>query len=143
MKIVALAALFLIAVGGCQAAPRPNPASLAPGGPQMVYELRTYTAHEGRLEDLQRRFRDHTLRFFERHGMTNIGYWVPDDPELSGSTLMYVIAHADRAAATRNWEAFRADPEWLAARAASEVDGPLVLRVESVFLNPTDYSPLK
>lgn len=109
----------------------------------MVYELRTYTAHDGRLADLERRFRDHTTRIFARYGMDNIGYWIPDDSARAHNTLIYIISHADRETAANNWSAFRADPEWVEARAASEENGPLVLRVESVFLNPTDYSPLK
>ena len=108
-----------------------------------VFEMRTYTAPPGKLDDLHRRFQDHTMRFFERHGMTNIGYWVPQDPERSSNTLVYLLAYPSRAAAESAWEAFRADPEWVAAKAASEVDGLLVENVESVFLDPTTYSPIK
>lgn len=108
-----------------------------------VYEIRTYTAHPGKLEDLHRRFRDHTMRLFERHGMTNIAYWVPRDPERSSNTLVYVLAYPSREFADSAWAAFRADPEWVAAKAASEENGLLVERVESVFLDPTSYSPMK
>lgn len=107
-----------------------------------VFEIRTYTTHEGKLDDLHRRFRDHTTRLFEKHGMTNVGYWVPQD-ERSENTLIYVLAYPSRDFATAAWAAFRADPEWVTARAASEEAGPIVLGVESVFMDPVDYSPMK
>lgn len=108
-----------------------------------IFEIRTYTTHPGKLEDLHRRFRDHTMRLFERHGMTNIGYWVPQDAERSSNTLVYILAYPSRAVADSAWVAFRADPEWQAAKAASEADGPIVERVESVFLDPATYSPIR
>ena len=109
-----------------------------------VFELRTYTTNEGKLPALQARFRDHTTKLFTKHGMTNIGYWTPQDPKLSQTTLIYVIAHASREAATKSWAAFRADPVWQKAAAASEVDGKILARSpESVFMDPTDYSPIK
>lgn len=108
-----------------------------------VFEIRTYTTYEGKLPDLHRRFRDHTIRLFEKHGITSIGYWVPREGETAGNTLTYILAYPSREAAQERWEAFRADPEWQAARAASEANGPIVQRVESVFLDPTDYSPIK
>jgi hypothetical protein len=117
------------------------PAQAAAEG--RVFELRTYTTHEGRLDALQRRFRDHTLRLFEKHGMTNVGYWVPHDTARSNNTLVYILAHPSREAARRSWQAFSADPEWRRVRAESEADGAIVLRVESVFLDATDYSPIR
>ena len=108
-----------------------------------VFEMRTYTAYPGKLEDLHSRFRDHTTRLFEKHGMTNIGYWVPQDPERSQNTIIYILAYPSREFATEAWDAFRADPEWVAAKAASEEDGLLVERVESVFMDPVDYSKIK
>jgi hypothetical protein len=109
-----------------------------------VYEMRTYTAPDGKLEALKTRFRDHTVRLFERHGITNIGYWTPADAPLSANTLVYIIAHDSREAAKKNWAAFNADPEWQKARTASMVDGQsLTTKVESVFLNPVDFSKLK
>ena len=118
----------------------------APAGPAMsnqVYELRTYTAYPGKLEALHTRFRDHTMRLFERHGMTNVGYWSPQDAPLAENTLVYLLAYPSREFATEAWTAFRADPEWVEAKAASEVDGLLVENVQSIFLDPTDYSPVK
>ena len=109
-----------------------------------VFELRTYTAGPGKLAALHSRFRDHTLRLFEKHGMQNIGYWVPADPPNSENTLTYIIAHKDREAAKASWAAFGADPEWQKVRKESMADGvSLTTKVESVFLNPTDYSPMK
>ena len=103
------------------------------------FELRTYHASEGKLDALNARFRDHTMALFEKHGMSNVGYWVPQ--ENTGQTLVYLLAYPDRAAREVSWKAFLADPVWLAAKAESEKDGKLVAKVESLFLNLTDYSP--
>ena len=108
-----------------------------------VYELRTYTCHEGKLEALKARFRDHTIQIFKRHGMESLGYWVPQDPEKSNNTLIYILVHPSLEAAQKNWAAFRADPEWIKVRAESEVNGPITTKTESVFMNPTDFSQLK
>jgi hypothetical protein len=108
-----------------------------------VFELRTYTTKEGKLNDLIARFRDHTVKLFEKHGMQNIGYWVPEDEPRSKNTLIYVLAHKSRAAAQASWDAFRKDPDWVKARTASEAAGPIVDKVESVFMDPADFSKLK
>ena len=108
-----------------------------------VYELRVYHAYEGKLEDLLRRFRDHTTKLFEKHGIKNVAYWTPTDEPLKGKTLIYILAHPSREAATANWKAFQDDPEWKAAKDASEKDGKIVDKVDSQFLLPTDYSPIK
>ena len=108
-----------------------------------VFEMRTYTAAPGKFPALQTRFRDHTLRIFEKHGMQNIGYWIPADPPNSENTLTYIIAHKDRESAKKSWAEFGADPEWQKVRTESQKDGSLTVKVESVFLNPTDYSPIK
>lgn len=105
-----------------------------------VFELRTYTSHEGKLDDVVARFRNHTTKLFEKHGMTNVGYWVPREQP---NTLIYVLAHANRDAATKSWDAFRKDPDWIAARTASEANGALVAKVVSVFMDPTNFSGLK
>jgi hypothetical protein len=110
---------------------------------QRVFEIRTYTTAEGKLQDLHRRFRDHTLKLFERHGMVNIAYWTPQDPKLASNTLIYVLAHDSRQAAAANWAAFMNDPEWKQVRAASEANGKIVIKVESTFTQATDFSPLK
>ena len=107
-----------------------------------VFELRTYTAAPGKLDELHRRFREHTLEFFEQHGMENIGYWTPQAAPASTNTIVYLLAHESKAAAEKSWAAFSADPEWQKVKRDSEADGPLVTKVESVFLNPTDYSSM-
>jgi hypothetical protein len=108
-----------------------------------VYELRTYTACEGKLEAVKARFRDHTIALFKRHGIESVGYFVPQDPEKSKNTLIYILVHPSLEAAQKNWAAFRADPDWVKAKADSEAAGPIVLKTESVFLSPTDFSMLK
>jgi hypothetical protein len=110
---------------------------------KRVFEIRTYTAHEGKLDALNARFRDHTTKLFEKHGMQNIGYWTPVDGPQSKNTLIYVVAHKSREAAEKSWAAFRADPDWVKVRKESEANGPIVAKVESVFLDATDYSPIK
>ena len=106
-----------------------------------VYELRTYTANEGRLDTLHATFKDHLLGFFQKHGMTNVVYFKPMDAPLSQNTLIYLVSHESRDAAAKSWSAFRNDPEW--KKVSSAVGGPMASKVESVFLTPTDYSPLK
>jgi hypothetical protein len=108
-----------------------------------VYEMRTYTAPEGKLPNLQARFRDHTIRIFNKHGMKSVGYWVPQDAPAKDNTLVYIISHDSREAAKKNWAAFQADPEWKKVSAESQVDGRIVSGVVSVFMEATDYSPIK
>lgn len=110
---------------------------------QRVFELRTYTAPEGKLGELHARFRDHTLRIFKKHNMENIAYFAPEDAPLSQNTMMYIIAHPSREAAKANWAAFGKDPEWQKVAQETQVNGKIVAKVESVFLDATDYSPLK
>ncbi len=105
-----------------------------------VFEMRTYITHEGKLDDLQARFRNHTTKFFEKHGMTNVGYWVPRDQP---NTLVYILAYPSKDAATKAWDGFRKDEGWIAARTASEANGPIVAKVISVFMDPTNFSGLK
>lgn len=118
------------------------PVAQAQGGAK-VFELRTYTAPPGKLADLHARFRNHTMRIFKRHGMDSVIYFAPTDAPLKDHTLVYVIAHESREAAKRNWEAFRADPEWVKVAAESQVNGRIVEKTESVFLTATDYSPIR
>jgi hypothetical protein len=108
-----------------------------------VFEIRTYYVLPGRLPNLLARFRNHTAKLFEKHGMTNVGYWVPTDPPGSDNTLIYILAYPSREAAKKSWDGFRTDPDWLKARTESEKDGKIVERVESVYLNPTDFSALR
>ena len=108
-----------------------------------VFELRTYTAPEGKLPNLQARFRDHTIRIFNKHGMKSVGYWVPQDAPTKDNTLVYIISHDSREQAKKNWADFQADPEWKKVAAESQVDGRIVSGVVSVFMDATDYSPIK
>ena len=108
-----------------------------------MFEIRTYTTEPGKLPDLLKRFRDHTTKLFEKHGMTNIGYWTPEDAPLSQNTLIYILAHSSREAAKKSWDEFRNDPEWKQAKAASEAGGPIVEKTVSVFMDATAFSPLK
>jgi len=118
-----------------------NPAEAASTG--RVFEMRTYTTHPGKLEALNARFRDHTTRIFKKHGMENVGYWVPQDEPAHSNTLIYVIAHKSREAAKKSWDEFRADPEWKKVAAESEAAGKIVTKTESVFADATDFSAIK
>jgi hypothetical protein len=108
-----------------------------------VYELRIYKTAEGRLGALLARFGGGEVELFHKHGMTSVGYWVPDEAPASQNTLVYMLAHASRESAAASWQAFRDDPEWQTMRSESLVDGPIVTNVESTFLNPADFSPLQ
>jgi hypothetical protein len=111
--------------------------------PTRVYELRTYHCFPGKLPDLEKRFREHTMAIFEHHGMHNVGYWTFENETLKENTLIYLISHESREQAKKNWAAFSADPEWKQVQTASEANGKLVEKVDSEFLDPTDFSPLK
>src|SRR5580658_10719092 len=108
-----------------------------------VFELRVYHTEPGRLPALQARFRDHTITIFNHHHMTSIGYWVPQDAAQKDNTLIYIIAHPSRESAKKNWAEFVADPEWQQVSKASEADGKIVEKVDSTFMEPTDFSQIK
>jgi hypothetical protein len=120
-----------------------SPAVTAHAAANRVFELRTYTAPPGKLDALKTRFRDHTIRIFNKHDMTSIGYFIPQDAPLSGNTLIYVLAHPSREDAKKNWAAFQADPEWVKAKTESEKDGKIVEKADSVFMDPADFSQIK
>jgi hypothetical protein len=109
----------------------------------QVFELRTYTAAPGKIDDLHARFREHTLKLFERHHMTVVGFWRTADEQQANRQLVYLLAFPSQAAAAESWREFQADPEWKTVKEASEKNGPLVEKIDSVYLKPTDYSPLK
>jgi hypothetical protein len=117
--------------------------SVAHAQSAKVYELRTYTAPEGKLDALHARFRDHTMRIFDKHGMKSVVYFSPQDAPLSQNTLIYLLEHPSRDEAKKHWAEFQADPEWQKVSADSQKDGRIVTKVESVFVTPTDYSPMK
>ena len=106
-----------------------------------VYELRIYHAAPGKLPDLLARFRDHTIKIFDRHEMKSVAYWTPiDEPEKS-NTLIYILYHPSRETAAANWKAFQDDPEWKSVKEKSEANGKLVEKVDSTFMALTDFSP--
>ena len=142
-KSLAVGFATLVFVAGVFAGSAFQSWSIARAQGQRVYEVRTYTAPEGKLQDLHKRFRDHTLRIFKKHDMTSIAYFRPQDAPLKDNTLIYVLAHPSREAAKKNWADFQADPEWQKVSAESQVNGRIVSKVESVFADPADYSPLK
>lgn len=109
----------------------------------MIYELRTYWAAPGKQEALHQRFRGLTLGLFDRHNMQVVGFWTPSPATEQTGDLVYILAFPDQEALTKAWDAFRADPDWQAGKAASETQGPLATKLSSVILQPTDYSPLK
>lgn len=108
-----------------------------------VYELRTYHCEPGKLPNLLARFRDHTVTIFKRHGMKSVGYWVPADGPEHENTLVYILEHKSRDAAKASWDAFRNDPEWVKVKTESEAAGKIVGKVDSVYLNPTDFSAIR
>jgi hypothetical protein len=115
-------------------------------GEARVFELRTYRAAPGKLDALLARFRDHTMTLFAKHGMTQVGYWVPiNEKDGAGGMLIYLLAHKSKEACENSFKAFRADPEWIKAKAESERDGPLTAKdgVQSLLMTPTDYSPMR
>tara|TARA_B100000029_G_scaffold151464_1_gene146574 strand:- start:484 stop:945 length:462 start_codon:yes stop_codon:yes gene_type:complete len=145
-RVAGLATVSLIALVACTVLVGPRHGTTAEDADAktpMVYELRTYTTAPGKLDDLHKRFANHTMKIFARHGMKNVVYWTPDDPKLKSNTLVYVLAHKSRAAASKSWAGFRNDPEWKKAFAESRKNGPIVTKVVSVYLNPTTYSPVK
>ncbi len=120
------------------------PADDAPKSGQKVFEMRTYYTFPGRLDALNARFRDHTCALFKKHGMELVGFWTPqEEKDGKANTLVYLLAFPSREAAAASWKAFASDPDWKAARDASEKDGKIVEKVVSVYLDPTDYSAIK
>jgi uncharacterized protein (DUF1330 family) len=148
-----VAATLTISRAGEKAAPAPDkgnePACTSggddePATAQRVFELRTYYLNEGKLDDLHKRFRDDTCRLLKKHGAELIGFWTPtDEKDGKGSKLIYLVAFPSREAAKKTWEAFGKDPEWQKVREESHKNGVLVKKVDSVFLEPTDYSAMK
>jgi hypothetical protein len=108
-----------------------------------VFELRIYHAAPGKMKALHERFRNHTCKLFKKHGMELIAFWSPQDPKDAEQRLIYVLAYPSKEAAEASWKAFRSDPEWLKVRDESEKDGKLVAKIESVYMDPTDYSAMK
>ncbi|APW62663.1 NIPSNAP family protein [Paludisphaera borealis] len=138
------AVLFLFALGLLAIAGVQGRATTDEKGSQHVFELRTYYTHDGKLVDLHKRFRDHTCALLEKHGAKLIGFWTPqDEKEGKTSKLIYLVSFPSREAAVKTWKEFGQDPAWQKAKAESEKNGPIVQKVDSVFLDPTDYSAIK
>ena len=149
VRCFAVAAVFCLVgiIASAQNTTPPAP-TIAPS-PSLVkdgkcYELRTYYAAPGKLEELHKRFRDHTMKLFKKHGMEVVGFWGPTDKEKgSENTLVYVLAFPSREARDKAWKAFQSDPDWQKARDESQKNGSLTTKVDSVILSATDYSPIK
>jgi hypothetical protein len=140
IAFVSLAALAAVCLGPILAAANPQGSTIK----DRVFEMRTYYTLEGRLPALNKRFREHTCELFKKHGMENIGYWTPvNEKDGKDEKLVYILAYPSMEAREASWKAFHADPEWKKVQAESEADGKIVKNVESVFLNPTDYSLIK
>jgi len=140
-NLLTLAAILVAAGIGFQLGKTTTASAATTNG--RVFEIRTYTAEPGKLDALHARFRDHTLEIFSKHGMTSVGYFAPTDEPLSKNTLIYVLAFPSREAAKKSWDEFRNDPEWQKVQKESEANGKLVTKVDSVFAEPTGYSPMK
>src|SRR5260370_37497569 len=142
-KIVALTfCLFFTAAARAQAPePAPSPSLKSTG---RLLELRTYYAMPGKLEDIHKRFRDHTMAIFGKHGMTVVGFWGPVyKKDGSDSRLTYIRPFKDRAERDAQWKEFATDPEWQKVSKESEVNGKLLEKIDSVFLYDTDYAPAR
>ena len=131
--IVLLAAFVVSSVFGLESAQAEEKS--------RIFEMRTYYANEGKLEELQARFRDHTVDLFKKHGMINIGYWVP--AENKDNKLIYILAYSSKEAREKSWKGFLNDPDWKEAFKASIKNGRLVKKIENDFLKGTDFSAIK
>jgi hypothetical protein len=111
------------------------------GASSVVYELRIYHAAPGKLDELLARFRDHTVKIFDRHGLKSVAYWTPLDEPQKSNTLVYILQHPSREEAAANWKSFQDDPEWKSVKEKSEANGKLVEKVDSTYIALTDFSP--
>jgi hypothetical protein len=109
--------------------------------PNHIYELRKYFANPGKLDNIEARFRNDTIRIFAKHGLHAIGYWQPIDNK--DNAMLYVLEHNSEADAKKNWAEFMADPEWQAVSKASDANGKIVNHVESTYMTALDFSPMK
>ena len=137
LLLESLSSLSLLSAALLAASQRADAKEAAP----TVYELRVYHAAPGKLGDLLARFRDHTMKLFEKHGMKSIAYWTPVDEPDRGNMLVYILQHSSREAATANWKSFQDDPEWKRVKEQSEANGKLTEKIDSTFMALTDFSP--
>jgi hypothetical protein len=135
-----LSSIVPVRAGDTAAVPRGQESS----APHRVFELRTYYTNEGKLTDLHKRFRDHTCRLLKQHGAELIGFWTPlDEAQGKGNKLTYMVAFPSMEAAKKTWDEFKKDPAWIKVYEESHKNGVLVNKVDSVYMEPTDYSELK
>ncbi|WP_442482846.1 NIPSNAP family protein [Aeoliella sp. SH292] len=141
-----VAALLVLQASADDKPESAEPSKVSAGEPDkstQAYELRIYTAAPGKMEALHKRFRDHTLKFFEKHGIKSVGYWDTENAE-GEKQLYYIVAYPDQASRDKMLvKGVAADPDFLNVVKDSEVDGKLTSKIESVMLSPTDYSPLQ
>jgi hypothetical protein len=135
--------LAVVAVGGLVGAGYAAGSSSATERADRFFEMRIYYTNPGKMPALHARFKNHTTRLFEKHGMTNVGYWSPTTGDNAENTLVYILAYPSKEAREKAWKDFLADPEWIKAKADSEKDGALVAKVDSRFMTPTEYSSIK
>jgi len=108
----------------------------------MIYELRCYTVAPGKMGDLQHRFRDHTLKFFEKYGIKPIAFFTPIISD-SNQKFTFILEFKDLAHRESAWTAFMADKDWQQVVSDSNKNGIIVTSVDNKILAPTDFSPLK
>lgn len=137
LLLESLSALPLLSAALLAASQRANAKQSA----TTVYELRVYHAAPGKLGELLARFRDHTNKLFEKHGMKAIAYWTPVDEPERGNMLIYILQHPSREAAVANWKSFQDDPEWKRVKEESEANGKLAEKIDSTYMALTDFSP--
>lgn len=139
--VPALLAVAALRTGAADEKPTPAAARAQGSDKGRYYEMRIYTAAPGKMDALHKRFRDHTMRLFEKHGIKNVGYWT--GTAKNEGKLYFIISYPTEQSRDKHWNAFAQDPDWQKAMKASEENGKLVAGVEQVFMNPTDYSPTK
>jgi hypothetical protein len=141
-KRTALVVVFLLAVAASPARAEDKDKG-EKKAVNRVFEIRTYYAADGKMDDLNARFRAHTTKLFEKHGLKNVGYWQTIEPKDGKQVLIYILAHESEESAKKNWDEFHSDPDWIKVKEDSEKNGKLVDKVERVFVKATDYSPIK
>ena len=139
--IPALLAVVALRSGAADESPTPAAARAEGSDKGRYHEMRIYTAAPGKMDALHKRFRDHTMRLFEKHGIKNVGYWTGTGK--NEGKLYFIISYPNEQSREKHWSAFAQDPDWVKAKTASEENGKLVEAVDQVFMNPTDYSPVK
>ena len=107
-----------------------------------VFELRVYHAVPGKMPALESRFRDTTSKLLAKHGLNVVGYWISDGAAAWDNTFIWVVAHPSREEAKKNWDAFMADPGFQEVVKSEQAD-KLVEKVDSTYMRPTDFSPIK